>query len=402
MIKDFQYVLDYYNNGETKVDSSSELYNVLINRIPSFLKNYLKREDYKIKASMGAGNKAEYPWVAIMNRNITETTQKGLYIVYLFKKDMTGFYISLNQGITNFENLYKSKKYEYAEKVANYFKSELDGISTFTSNEIHLNTVRGDLGYGYERTNVLSKYYSSHNLTEEVMLADLIELVTVYDLMVQHMDTRNYDKIIEDVLADDSQDSVSADEAIESIKKALDPDNKMPFGFIRELQEVIPKIDRTTRFTKITNPRTTKIDYIKKAYNDAQTGLLGEELVLSYEQNRLSDLGRSDLAEKVKHISVESDSYGYDIESYDVDKDGNAKKIYIEVKTTSSKMDTEFFISKNELEKSKILKKSYCLFRVYDANAEKPKFYKAYGEIEENFILDPVTYMARYKHPQII
>ena len=43
------------------------------------------------------------------------------------------------------------------------------------------------------------------------------------------------------------------------------------------------------------------------------------------------------------------------------------------------------------------LKKNYCVFRIYDVNSQNPKFYKAFGQIEDNFILDPITYSARYK-----
>ena len=46
-----------------------------------------------------------------------------------------------------------------------------------------------------------------------------------------------------------------------------------------------------------------------------------------------------------------------DIESYDIDSKGNVKNIRIEVKTTSSRVDTEFFVSKNEVETSIELKK---------------------------------------------
>ena len=52
---------------------------------------------------MGQGNKTQYPWIDIMDKNITQSTQYGLYMVYLFKRDMTGFYLSLNQGINFFE-----------------------------------------------------------------------------------------------------------------------------------------------------------------------------------------------------------------------------------------------------------------------------------------------------------
>lgn len=397
MIEHFQYVLDNYNNGEKKVNGASKLYDELINKIPQELNNILSRNDFKIKASMGNGNKAEIPWVAIMNRNITDTTTYGLYIVYLFKKDMSGFYITLNQGITNFDRLYKSKKYDNALKVANYFKSQVEGESSFSSNEIHLGAKKGKLGYGYEKANVLSKYYSSGNLTDSLMKKELLELVDVYDFIVNHMNTRDYDKIIKDTLADDENDIIYADEALTMLKEAIDPDNELPFGFIRELQETDPTAGRTHKFEKITKPKMRKIDYEKKAKRDAKVGKLGETLALSYEQNRLTDLGRSDLAQKVRWVSVESDSYGYDIESFDIDSKGNIKNIKIEVKTSFSRVDTEFFVSKNEVEKSVELKKNYCVFRIYDVNSQRPKFYKAYGQIEDNFILDPITYAARYK-----
>ncbi len=37
-----------------------------------------------------------------MDKNITQLTQYGLYMVYLFKKDMAGFYLSLSQDIIFF------------------------------------------------------------------------------------------------------------------------------------------------------------------------------------------------------------------------------------------------------------------------------------------------------------
>ena len=51
-----------------------------------------------------------------MNKNITQSTQYGLYMVYLFKGDMTGFYLSLNQGITFFE-----KEYGKINELSNQF-----------------------------------------------------------------------------------------------------------------------------------------------------------------------------------------------------------------------------------------------------------------------------------------
>ena len=53
---------------------------------------------------------------------------------------------------------------------------------------------------------------------------------------------------------------------------------------------------------------------------------------------------------------------------------------------------------KKSIELSKEYKKSYFIYRVYDAKGLYPKFYRAAGCISDNFILDPGTYMARYKY----
>ena len=52
---------------------------------------------------------------------------------------------------------------------------------------------------------------------------------------------------------------------------------------------------------------------------------------------------------------------GYDIKSFNVD--GTAR--FIEVKTTKQGIDTEFFMTPNEIEFSELNHESYFLYRVY-------------------------------------
>ena len=114
----FQYVMDHYEEVGPRVDSSTKVYKTLCKDIPAYLSNLIGMNDiYVVKGRMGSANKSECPWVAIMDRNITQSTQKGLYVVFLFAKDMKSFYLTLNQGITNFENLFGKYKYDNAEKV---------------------------------------------------------------------------------------------------------------------------------------------------------------------------------------------------------------------------------------------------------------------------------------------
>jgi MrcB-like, N-terminal domain len=55
----------------------------------------------KIKASAGAGNWASIPWLAILDPKNTDSTQHGVYPVFLFRADGSGVYLSLGQGATD-------------------------------------------------------------------------------------------------------------------------------------------------------------------------------------------------------------------------------------------------------------------------------------------------------------
>ena len=397
----FQYVMDHYDEVGPRVDSTTEVYKTLCKDIPEYLRGLIEDPDtYIIKGSMGAANKADCPWVAIMDKNITHSTKKGLYVAFLFDKDLNSFYLTLTQGITNFEELFGRKKYDNAEKVSQYFVSQIQDVS-FVSEPIDLGVDRGTLGYGYAKCTVIQKHYYSGNFNDLILEADLSEVMAIYKQITMHMDTASYDQVIKSVLADEDIHTTAVDEAIEEIKKAVDPYEDIPYGFYRKLSEVPPKVDRSTKFRKITHPNVGKIDYLKKARKDAEAGLLGEELVLQYEKDRLAREDMHEYVDRIKWVAQESDRYGYDIISYNRDTLGKVKEIKIEVKTTTSKVDTEFFVSKNELEKSHEYAETYCVYRVYDVKSEHPKFYRAFGALEDNFILDPVTYMARYRFPTV-
>jgi 5-methylcytosine-specific restriction protein B len=59
-----------------------------------------KRSTLTVKFSMGQGNWATIPWIALLDTRETDTTQRGTYCVYLFREDMSGIYLKLAQGVT--------------------------------------------------------------------------------------------------------------------------------------------------------------------------------------------------------------------------------------------------------------------------------------------------------------
>mgnify|MGYP004451613405 CR=1 FL=1 len=73
---------------------------VLIKKeIPDLLAKYLG-DSYSTKGSIGAGRATKTPWIAILDKDITGTTRKGVYVVFLFSSDCQHVYITLNQGTT--------------------------------------------------------------------------------------------------------------------------------------------------------------------------------------------------------------------------------------------------------------------------------------------------------------
>lgn len=145
------------------------------------------------------------------------------------------------------------------------------------------------------------------------------------------------------------------------------------------------------------NTRTDKVSFKGKVINFVQNNIenkrigdLGEFWVLKYEKEKLDRLLLNHLADKICHTAVkEGDGTGYDIQSFDENKN----KIYIEVKTTTGCVNNPFYITRNELEKSKIEKDNYYLYRVYNYNetANKADLLIIKGELT-NLCITPYTY----------
>lgn len=102
LITDFQKAgVNYESHIGKGVSLESECGKILRDDIPSKLKEVLPANTYRIKGSIGTGRITKCPWVAIMNKKETETTQSGIYLVFLFTKDLKKVYLSLAQGVTN-------------------------------------------------------------------------------------------------------------------------------------------------------------------------------------------------------------------------------------------------------------------------------------------------------------
>lgn len=145
-----------------------------------------------------------------------------------------------------------------------------------------------------------------------------------------------------------------------------------------------------------------KRNYVNETEKKTLIGSFGEIQILNLEIAKLESEGYKELAERVRLVSEEDDSKGYDILSYEV-IDGRVITRYIEVKTTLG-LDKPFEITENEVEMSKELNRQenskYVIARVFNINAELQtgEYYYIEGAIEENFNLRPILYKAYYNN----
>lgn len=389
----FQNVLDsYLSEGSRTVDSSTGCYGLIKNKIPNYFDKLIKRKDIYISGSTGQGNRTAYPWVCIMNRKLTTSPQRSIYIAYLFKKDMTGFYLTLNQGITYFQANYKNH-FSKAMKVAEYFRNEIKDTS-FSKKPIYIGGIRPDKGFGYERTTIFSKYYHSNHFNDDEIKSDLKLMLELYDEVIYALHPKSYEEAIANILSSPDDVMIAYDEAQEMLRSVLVEPQKQDLT-IKDLLEIKPNRNKVRRLKALTEDSNRKLDYIRIAQENARIGVLGEQLVLDFEKKRLDMLGTETLLPK--WVSIQTDVYGYDIESWNYNKTGSFEKIFIEVKTTVSKYDTDFFVSKNEVERSEEYGDHYWIYRIFDCDSSTPKMYRVNGSIHKNFTIHPLTYCARLK-----
>lgn len=152
---------------------------------------------YLVKASVGAGNWANIPWISILNPNLTDSTQDGIYPVYLFRADGSGFYLSLNQGTTvPTQTLGKAKAEHRANYIQQYILAQLPKLSNWGQQTIDLRATTS-LGKSYESYNIIAKYYDAHTeLSEDKLKNDLSELLGFYqeiETIYQYIESLDFD-----------------------------------------------------------------------------------------------------------------------------------------------------------------------------------------------------------------
>jgi len=152
----------------------------------------IDKTNYLVKGSNGVGRWTTVPWIALFDTRITNTAQRGVYIVYLLNKDKKELYLTLNQGATNVTQNESS-----GSEVKLTFTGVAGSSTTKVLNKLRKNAVKiqgvvGDIPFStdeeikcgspnYDAGAVCYKRYTLDNLPDDSQLYnDLDSFIEIY------------------------------------------------------------------------------------------------------------------------------------------------------------------------------------------------------------------------------
>ena len=155
------------------------------------------RPTLKVKWSVGKGSWVRVPWIAFLDQRETNSTQYGVYPVYLFREDLSGIYIGLNHGIHILKEKHGTPESRriLRERTAQLLR-DIPGIEALQDagfslhNKIALHTSPG-LEKNYEASTIACKLYPRGEIPNDAeLLDDLERVLSVYDEYLERQSLR--------------------------------------------------------------------------------------------------------------------------------------------------------------------------------------------------------------------
>lgn len=219
--------------GENRV---SELFRVLRESV-EVSPPVASHEHLKVVASYGKGNWATIPWLSVLDRRETSSTQRGVYVVYLFSEAGDGVYLTLAQGVTEFDTLHRKEAVRRLNQRADEARGRI----------LHLSDAGFDFSAGidlrskhakarmYEASTIASKYYPLDAIpSDSELIADLGQVLRAYDVLVSSQ-TKRETEPTEKLALVGTWNSIRHD--VDRVRHAIESDGAWASGWTFRLRE---------------------------------------------------------------------------------------------------------------------------------------------------------------------
>ncbi|MEZ4776308.1 MAG: DUF3883 domain-containing protein [Bacteroidia bacterium] len=179
--------------------------------------------------------------------------------------------------------------------------------------------------------------------------------------------------------------------------KILTPIHRARKQIIKNAQKITKRKNLQMKERRI-RIQPQKINWEELNRHKNNIGLVGEELVLLNEKNKLIELEMYEYLLKLEHVSkTKGDGLGYDIISFDEEEN----QIFIEVKATTNNLLSDIFFTSNELRQMDELGEYYYLYRVYGLDLESKtceiEIFKGADTVKEYFEFYTESVRAKIK-----
>lgn len=179
------HLMNHYMQVKTQPFGGNVLGSYVRNDVPKEFKQLdFFNEKYVITGSVGQGNWASVPWIAIMNSDITTSTQRGYYIVYLFSEDMSRLYLTFAQGVTETtkeEMVTRKQEIRTNIKMKDSFRKD---------DEIYLGESGKAKGYALS-TAAYIEYHKESMPSEDELVEDLESMITYYERYIEYSNAKD-------------------------------------------------------------------------------------------------------------------------------------------------------------------------------------------------------------------
>ncbi len=179
-----QKVLTELPNAKKQPLKGNELAAFIRSELPSKINQLIQDtlfSHYKIKGHEGQGSWAKIVWVELIDPEITKSVRSDIYPTYLFKYDGSGFYLSLQQGITKLP----PEKIKELESFKTQLLTDVPEIKYWNTGELQLYS-NNEGSSDYEKANLAAKYYAKENLpNDDELLKDLMAMFSLYEKVNQ-------------------------------------------------------------------------------------------------------------------------------------------------------------------------------------------------------------------------
>jgi hypothetical protein len=153
-------------------------------RLASEIRSYIRGTPrYEVQATVGVGNLPEITWIGIRRPDIAPSFKQGPYVVYLFSKDGSRVYLSLNQGVSQLTDVLALALATpiIAERSSRIRSLSRTAGSSFSDSPIFLEA-GGKLGKAYAAGHIWGREYAASSMPPDaVLIEDLNAMLAIYD-----------------------------------------------------------------------------------------------------------------------------------------------------------------------------------------------------------------------------